>query len=204
MTDDEYVAHVRSKMWEKSHQHIVEERAKREEERRKKKREREQGREGMGRRGEGCSRFGVFDQGIEDALRRGEERRKREREKRHGIIWGEYLKAWEGLRLDTGAGGGSGDGGKDASKHRIRWPVESGRWEDVGKEGIEQFLRHAPHGVSGTGGLGEVLKKERVRWHPDKMMQRAGEAGIDKEAMALVTEVFQIVDRLWEEVKAKK
>lgn len=166
MDDEEYAAYVRGKMWEKSHEHIVEERRRREAERERRKAKEEEGR-----------RWRV---GVEEALRRGEERRKRNRWKG---IWEGYLGFWE------------------EGKGRISWPVESGKMGDVGTGEVEKFFR----GVGGVGGvdLGEVLKKERVRWHPDKMQQRAGEVGIDGGTMKMVTAVFQVVDRLWGEIREK-
>lgn len=118
--------------------------------------------------------------GVEEALRRGEERRKRNRWK---CVWEEYLVGWE------------------ERKGKISWPVEDGKMEHVGTGEVEKFFR----GVGGVGGvdLGEVLKKERVRWHPDKMQQRAGEVGIDEGTMKMVTAVFQVIDRLWSEIREK-
>lgn len=65
----------------------------------------------------------------------------------------------------------------------------------MGKEDVERFFQHAP------GQLGDVLKRERVRWHPDKMLQRAGGLEIDEGVMRGVTAVFQVLDRLWSESK---
>ena len=112
--------------------------------------------------------------GVEEALRRGEERRKMNRWKGG---WERYLAGW-GER-----------------KGKISWPVESGDMEDVRSGEVERFFE----GVGGIAGvdLGDVLKKERVRWHPDKMQQRAGGVGIDAGTMKVITAVFQVVDRLW-------
>jgi len=170
MTDEEYVAYVRAKMWEKSHQHVVEERARREAERAgRKKRE----------------------EGVEEALRRGEERR---RGKRWRGAWEGYVRGWEGMVQAGGQG--------RAMRGRIPWPVLSGRREDVGKDEVERFFGHAEQyaGV-GEGGLGGLLKVERVRWHPDKMQQRAGKEGVDGETMKMITAVFQVVDQMWSETK---
>lgn len=173
MTDEEYTAYVRAKMWEKSHGYVVEERRRREEER-------------VGRRKrEGEAR--EWERGVEEALRRGEERRRKERWKG---LWEGYLRGWERFV----GGGGEEESGK-AMKDRIPWPVEGGRLEDIGKEDVETFFKHAP------GQLGDVLRRERVRWHPDKMLQRAGGLGVDEGAMRGVTAVFQVVDGLWSESK---
>ena len=185
-------------MWEKSHSYIVEERARREEARRAKKR-----------------KDGEWERGVEEALRRGEERRReRGAERRWRGVWEGYLRGWEGGGgvIVRGEGGENGNGGP-AMRERIVWPVESGRWEDVGAGEVERFFERGGGVASGTAGnggvggdgkggaLGEVLKKERVKWHPDKMQQRAGEGGIDAETLKLVTAVFQVVDRMWSKLK---
>ena len=146
MTDEEYVNYVRGKMWEKSHQHILEERRKREAQRKRGKDEEERNRQWQA----------SFDEGM----RRVEERRKKERWQG---VWKAYGRKWDGT---------FNDGAKGSMKERISWPVESGRWQDVGKEAVEAFFRDGA-GVEGVG-LGEVLKRERVRWHPDKMQQLDG------------------------------
>lgn len=166
MSDEDYATYVRSKMWARSHEYIVEERRRREEERKRKKAEDKEGRK--------------WQAGVEEALRRGEERRTRNRWKG---VWEGYLAGWE------------------ERKGKIFWPVESGKMKDVGTGEVEKFLRGAG-GIEGVD-MGDVLKKERVRWHPDKMQQRAGEVGIDGETMKMVTAVFQIVDRLWSEMRER-
>ena len=175
MTDEEYVSYVRGKMWEKSHQHILEERRKREAQR---KRDKEAG-----------ERNRQWQTSFDEGMRRVEERRKKERWQG---VWKEYGRKWDRT---------FNDGAKGSIKERISWPVESGKWQDVGKEEVETFFRHGA-GVEGVD-LGEVLKRERVRWHPDKMQQRAGSEGIDNETMKAVTAVFQVVDRLWGETRGK-
>jgi len=77
MDDDEYAAYVRQKMWEKTHQGLLEERARREE-RRKEKEEKEQ----EARR---------LTKQMEESLRRGEERRMRKAWKER---WERYTNAW--------------------------------------------------------------------------------------------------------------
>ena len=175
MTDEEYVSYVRSKMWEKSHAHIVEERERREQERARRKEKEAQGRK--------------FQVEVEDALRRGEERRRKGRWKQ---AWEAYSKAWE-----------DGSAEKAKGREKIRWPVESGHWRDVNKDEVEIFFKNGPRAVGDPQvSLATILKKERVNWHPDKWQQRTGVAGLDEETVKLVTSVFQVVDRLWSQVKA--
>lgn len=185
MTEEEYVRYVRSKMYEKSHGYVFEERVKREEARRKAAARKKQ--EKVRRR---------WDEDVEEALRRGEERR---RKGKWEGVWEGYLGAWNG----AGAGEVVEGEGKGGYGERIRWPVRSGQRRDVGREEIKKFFECAPQsGAGGNVDLLEVLKKERVRWHPDKVQQRAGEGGLDVETTKLVTAVFQIIDRLWSEKKA--
>ena len=181
MSDEEYVAYVRAKMWEKSHEYILEERRKRDEDRAKRKeREREQK---------------EWRLDVEEALRRGEERRRKGRRKE---AWGRYMAWWE-MEKNINR---EGKREKKRGKESICWPVISGKWVDVVNEEVERFYRDAPKAASaGEVDWLEVLKKERVKWHPDKMQQRAGSKGLDEETMKLVTAVFQVVDRLWGETR---
>ena len=175
MTDEEYVTYVRGKMWKKSHQYVFEERRRREAQRKRDKDAEERNREWQA----------SFDEGM----KRMDERRRKERWKG---VWKAYGRKWDET-FNEGAMG--------SMKERISWPVESGKWQDVEKEAVEVFFRHGA-GLEGVD-LGEVLKRERVRWHPDKMQQRAGSGGIDNETMKAVTAVFQVVDRLWGETRTK-
>jgi hypothetical protein len=91
--------------------------------------------------------------------------------------------------------------------------VQSGRRRDISKENVEEFMRRAPVTAwtsdrrAGSGDTAPedlfqtTLKAERVRWHPDKIQHRYGALGIDETIMRSVTEVFQIVDTLWNETK---
>ena len=182
MSEEEYVSYVRSKMWEKSHQHISEERKKREEERKTRK-----AREAEHKR---------WRDSVEFTLGKRKERRDMERWRG---VWDRYVGKWETTSVGSDKGGFA---------KRIAWPVESGVIKDVFHVDIERFFRNAPQAAGGNGGkevdLAEVLKKERVRWHPDKMQQRAGNEGIDDETLKVITAVFQVVDRLWNGLKRKE
>ncbi|KAL8678501.1 MAG: hypothetical protein Q9186_005137 [Xanthomendoza sp. 1 TL-2023] len=178
MTDDEYATHVRARMWERTHGHIIEERRRREEERLLRKEEEARGRK--------------WERDVEAALRRGEERRRKHRWK---DAWGKYLQGWEIIATTpSNKQGGS-------IKERIPWPVETGRYRDVNQEQVEMFFKHAPQPKQPGEAmdLSALLKVERVRWHPDKFLQRAGGEHVDKEVITMVTAVFQIIDRLWSE-----
>jgi hypothetical protein len=196
MTDEEYAAHVRAKMYEKTHQHIIEERTRREEARKREKRMKEEARK-MQQENE------AFERKIVESLKRGEERKRRKRQKER---WEEYLKAWQELR-------GAGPDAEvrqtkrsESARHRIPWPVETGRFSDITREAVEKFFLNgsSTYGTEESPDLLAILKTERVRWHPDKMQQRLGIEHLDRETMAAVTAVFQTVDWMWSELRDKK
>ncbi|KAK3302153.1 uncharacterized protein B0T15DRAFT_542111 [Chaetomium strumarium] len=179
MTDDEYAAYVRQKMWEKTHAGLLEARARREKKREEERRQLEE-RERVARE-------------IERSLRFGEERRKKRAWKER---WRGYLERWQAWEEGEG---------KEAGVEGIPWPdgAESGGGSEgsVSGEAVRAFF------VKGIGleELGEkefaaALKEERVRWHPDKMQQRLG-GKVDEKTMRNVTAIFQIVDALWNETR---
>jgi len=183
MNEEEYADYVRTKMWEKSHQHIVEEREARERARQKRKAQRSHLNEDLER--EEAERDDIRRR-MEESLRRGEERKKaREAE----AAWDRYQAKWDSLKNAHL----SEDQAEAQVRHLIPWPVLSGKTEHVSKDEIERFLR-------GSGAWRKdsvaLLKAERVRWHPDKMQQRFGQH-INTDTMKLVTAVFQVIDRLW-------
>ncbi|KAJ4355830.1 uncharacterized protein N0V89_003851 [Didymosphaeria variabile] len=182
MTEEEYADFVRTKMWEKSHQHILEERAAREKARQKRK-ERNRELEEEAAKDE-VERENIRRQ-MEESLKRGAERK---RAKEADASWAKYLTKWDHLKAMKKP---------ELSDLRtmIPWPVASGRAGQVEGKAIEQFLRSSPSWREDALAL---LKIERVRWHPDKMQQRFGQH-LDSETMKLVTAVFQVIDRIWNE-----
>jgi hypothetical protein len=197
MTEDEYTEYVRSKMWEKSHEHIVEERKRRENERQRKKRARKESRQYEYIFTEE-DRAG-FEEKITASLKRGSERKS---QRKWQDAWEQYLNGWEKFKdVVTAKSNEEGTLAGKASRGIIPWPVESGRWKDVAKEGIEDFFKNAPPTDSE---LSATLKTERVRWHPDKMQQRFGKNKLDEETVKTITAVFQVVDHLWTETVGKK
>ena len=186
MTDDEYTAFVRAKMYEKTHQHLIEERARRDEAKKQREKSSAEGRK-EAREAE------RFRRQVEESLKRGEERKAK---KAWAEKWEAYIQKWEDL-----AKGGP----RKVAIASIPWPVESGKRKDVDKEAIQRFLLHAPStGQPTETQLPKVLKVERVRWHPDKIQQKLGGQDVDDSVIQGVTEVFQIVDRLWSEVRDGK
>lgn len=178
MNDEEYAAHVRNRMWEKSHQHIIEERERREEQRRKDRQRREKVRTD-------------FDSMIEAALQRGERRKK---DKSWAQAWQEYSEKWSRLIERSKDGSASATG--TSAKSIIPWPVQSGRREDISRTSVQAFFQQHP-----PEELPRLLKVERVQWHPDKMQQRLRGEALDEESARVVTAVFQIVDDMWAELR---
>jgi hypothetical protein len=203
MNDEEYADHVRGKMWEKSHQHLVEERAKREEKRKRRRAEKDRWWREDATREEQEERDRhsrtAFEKKVESSLRRGEERKA---QKRRQDAWQRYVNGWDRFK-EVLAVKSKEEGSLEGKAGRgiIPWPVESGKWKHAEKEDVEDFFNKA---VPGDVDPMTVMKVERVRWHPDKMQQRFGANKLDEETVRTITAVFQVVDRLWTGLREKK
>jgi hypothetical protein len=185
MSDEEYTAFVRAKMYEKTHQHLIEEKKRREESRKERDRLAKEGR----REEREAERFG---RKVEESLRRGEERREK---KAWGERWEAYVTKWELLAK----------GGTKIWIANIPWPVESGKRKDVTAKDVERFFLCAPtSGQPTEAQLSKVLKLERVRWHPDKIQQKLGGQDVEESVIQGVTEVFQIIDQMWSDMRDRK
>lgn len=183
MTEEEYVAHIRAEMYKKTHQHLLEEKARREEV--KKKRAREAAEETRA-----AKEAEAFNRKMEESLRRGRERKsKLKLSQEWKGRWRDYEAAWDEL-------------GKSTTK--IPWPVWSAAKADISKTEVEQFFLNAPTaGEPAKADLLKTLKMERVRWHPDKVQQKLGGQGADEKKIQGVTAVFQIIDRMWTELRER-
>jgi hypothetical protein len=213
MSDEEYVAFVRKGMWERSWEGIEAERElKRKEEVRKErehhnnaKKSESAGYSGANNR---AAEADIFASEVEASLRRGARRKERAmwREK-----WRLYEKSWDNLhqlaRLRSSAAKGPDD---DAVflRDEIIWPVASGKRADVSLAEISNFMVRTSESLMVTGSsedeitvLLENLKSERIKWHPDKIQQRYGCLNIDEGTLRGVTEVFQVMDDLFNEKK---
>ena len=182
MTDEEYADFVRTKMWEKSHQHILEERAARERARQERKDHNRRLDDEAAKEEE--EREKIRRQ-MEESLQRGAERK---RAKEREAAWLTYLSKWGHLRTLQ-------DPRSEHPREIIPWPVGSSKATDVEPKAVERFFTSSPAWKEDALAL---LKAERVRWHPDKLQQRFGQH-LDVETTKLVTAVFQVVDRLWNE-----
>lgn len=187
MTEEEYAAHIRAEMYKKTHQHLLEEKERKDRMKRESARMAEEA-----RRQERESE--AFRRQVEESLKRGRERKdKAERAQGWSKKWADYQALWDAFKTDT-----TGD-------PKIPWPVWSGKQDDLGKEEIEEFFLNGPTaGNPDQVALMKVLKTERVRWHPDKIQQKlGGHGGVEEAKMQGVTSVFQIIDRMWNENKSR-
>lgn len=117
------------------------------------------------------------------------------------LAWDRYQKGWAALLANAGTVHNV-DKDRDPHEHAhalIPWPVLSGRFDDVAKESVEEFFQNAP---PANIKLLTLLKTDRVRWHPDKMQQQFGARKLDGETLRHVTAVFQIIDRMYSDLKA--
>ena len=214
MTDEEYASYVRARMFEKTHQHIIEERQRREEEREKKRTEQRSRRARRNGMDTDEAEYENLRQRIEDSLKRGRERKiGRDNKDKWKEAWRRYCKGWEDLTKELHTAGLKNPSADEAGEEEERkvgrmknylrdalpWPVQSGKWTDVSRHEIERFYRNAPpqndEDVEGEANLAVLLKAERFRWHPDKVQHRFGGGdAVDVKTMERVTVVFQVVD----------
>ncbi|KAF8423651.1 hypothetical protein EV426DRAFT_602540 [Tirmania nivea] len=180
MDDDEYAAFVRTKMYEKTHEYIFEERLKREKARvdakEREKREREE-----------------WEAAEKERLRREQARRQKNSRDKLKKAWEDYQTAWSQVIANK-------KGCEVLTATLIPWPVASRQLKDVDSKTVEEFYLSAP--VDHTGdGLCNLLKAERVKWHPDKMQQRWGQ--LEQDVMAGINATFQTIDSMWVDHKEK-
>jgi hypothetical protein len=211
MDDEEYAQYVRRKMWERSREGVE---AAREEKRKatakKKAEEQHEAREQHRKLPEsttgGPYNNFVFDFEIEASLKRGKQRRDR---KHWQQLWKNYLLRWDQLQDFARSRDLTTKEDNLFLRNKIIWPVESGKRKDVNAEAIEHFIRQAAISTGEDGDardttLAVAVKAERVRWHPDKVQQRYGFMDIDESTMQGVTATFQVLDRLWNELRSTK
>ncbi|RPB18473.1 hypothetical protein L211DRAFT_843559 [Terfezia boudieri ATCC MYA-4762] len=180
MDDDEYASYVRAKMYEKTHEYIFEERLKREkarvEAKERKKRESEE-----------------WEAAEKERLRREQARSQKKSRDKLKKVWEDYQAAWSQITVDR-----KGDEVLTASL--IPWPVASQQLKDVDSTTVEEFYLSAPVDKA-SDGLYNLLKTERVKWHPDKMQQRWGQ--LEQDVMAGINATFQTIDSMWVNHKEK-
>ncbi|KAF3090034.1 hypothetical protein TWF594_004674 [Orbilia oligospora] len=182
MTDEEYAEYVRRRMYEKTDEFLEKERK-----RIKKERERERKREEEDR--------AEWQRRERERLLLEKERRSRKNIEKIKKAWAIYTGIWDDITKKERPKSG---------QIEVPWPVESGRRRDISKEAIEDFFKSAPGASSGANGsesksYADILRLERVRWHPDKALQRWGREAISDDILQGITAVFQIIDSLWAE-----
>ncbi|KAI1986406.1 hypothetical protein LOZ51_005998 [Ophidiomyces ophidiicola] len=217
MTDEEYAAFVRAKMWQKTHEAVFEERERRRRVRQEEKAKQQQTTKESDRE--------AFERMIDESLRRGKERKENKNQFNMWTeIWGRYLRSWVKLDAraqDTAAASSvqktPPDSPASLLRNSIIWPVRSGQRKDITPHAVEEFIRNVPFKpqVTGKTRVSEqetvsyypdvltALKTERVRWHPDKVKHRYGILGMEEQLSRSGTEVFQILDKIWVEERAK-
>lgn len=187
MTDEEYAAYVRQKMYEKTDEY-------REKEKRRREKEKEQ------QKLKDAEERAEWQRKERERLLREKERRLKKSSERMVKAWASYTAAWEAITKKEQP---------IAEELHIPWPVESGKLKDISRETIEIFLKSAPSKnrtdeVSETKVYVDILRLERVRWHPDKALQRWGRDHVTDEMLQGITAVFQIIDALWTERNGKE
>ncbi|KAK0252316.1 hypothetical protein B0A54_14117 [Friedmanniomyces endolithicus] len=221
MSDEEYAVYVKTKMWEKRHPEVLLERERSKRVRREDEDERTRRREEFLRRREQAAWERAERRGARRQARGEEEESSGDEEKReyafagegntyadvpvdkarrseYASAWTKYLAAWDRLKLELLDERSAPATDAASASKRIPWPVLASK--PVIRANIEDFMRNAPADDERT--KLQVLKEERVRWHPDKVQQRFAGA-VDEGTMKLVTGVFQVVDALFEEERAR-
>ncbi|RVD85637.1 uncharacterized protein DFL_003954 [Arthrobotrys flagrans] len=182
MTDEEYAEYVRRKMYEKTDEYLEKEGKRIKKERERDRKQEEEDRAEWQRR-------------ERERLLLEKERRSRKNIERIKKAWAIYTGIWDDITKKERPKSG---------RIEVPWPVESGRRKDVSKEAIESFFKSAleTNGVangSESKSYADILRLERVRWHPDKALQRWGRETISDDILQGITAVFQIIDSLWAE-----
>ncbi|KAF2235767.1 hypothetical protein EV356DRAFT_513651 [Viridothelium virens] len=195
--DEEYASYVREKMWERSHQHVLEERERRARERERQRHEGERDRGEEEELRKKIEEEEIFRRKVEGSLKR---RREKEEGSRWREAWERYQRKWVEAKEAL----------EDQQKEKsidamaiIPWPVESGKAKHVSKDGVDVFFRNSLLSL-GSSAKGATLRAERVRWHPDKIQHRFGGQAIDAATMKLVNTVFLTVDSLYDDNKSER
>ena len=204
MSDDEYANYVRARMWEKSHGNILEERKQRDTAR---QRQRDADRAQQATQRSAADRTAWNDM-LHDSVGRRHEKVQQEMAM---AAWRRYIEGWDCLqamgksaRAEASQDTFARDVDRVSGAKLIPWPTPSGQSEDVHADVVERFFRQSLAAISKaspTIELQAALKTERVRWHPDKMMQQYGLLGIDASTLQRITAVFQILDSFWTALK---
>lgn len=200
MDDEQYARYVRHKMWEKSAEGMEAAREAKRKERRREQEARREERSNQPIQEEPAYNNFTFDFELEASLRRGEERKER---KRWQQLWQAYLDRWKELQdlYEARKGSSADDTEQVYLRNKIAWPVETGKRKDLTPDEIEKYITKVSTSVQEST-KSSILKSERVRWHPDKIQQRYGFMNIEDGTMQGVTSVFQVLDRMWNDLRS--
>ena len=206
MSEEEYIAHVRREMWKRSREGIEAEREERRRKRLTEKQARTRKKGETGRTTEAAR--SQFEREVEESLSRSQERKET---KMWQAMWNAYGTAWDNLYDLARSRAATTDGPNYVTvylRNEIPWPVQSGKRKDVNPANIERFMVKTAESMTVSAPLKDNgcqllsnLKSERVRWHPDKVQHRFGSLDIDDGTLKGVTEVFQVLDRMYNERK---
>ncbi|KAI5203878.1 hypothetical protein E4T39_03933 [Aureobasidium subglaciale] len=221
MSDDQYVAYVKTKMWEKKNPEVLRERLARQEAEATSRRrghdseddEYEEDFEWVGSAEKGYEKRSTksrrlpprretresrhdkaFLSDIDAALARGA---KRKETKKYQQAWSAYLQRWQALKTSPPPPSVSAE----ALLKEIPWPVQSLVSTDVNKQNVEDFFANAP--LEDDVRV-KTLKDESVNWHPDRFQRRFGGSGVNEETLKLATSVFQTIYEMWERMRPVK
>ena len=190
MTDEEYAAHVRQKMWEKTPEGMETARKRLGQERRRKEMLEEERRRAERRANREQRKANKLQADMEEVLRMGTERRFR---KDWTQAWQDYRERWS--RWETALN-------KEAGL--IPWPVKTASVDDVNELAIQNFFETAlDRAELGDERFSVAMKDERVRWHPDKFQRQLG-GDVDSNTLRAITTAFQVVDALWSDTRRKE
>ena len=141
-----------------------------------------------------------LDARIEESLRRGNERRapktwfeKWQASWSSAEKWEIYAANWESHVKDQ----------HPLHINDIPWPVVTGKFEDLDISSVKEFLMRAPREQLWGGKSPSIeqfqnlVKTERIRWHPDSVQRQFGGQGVDAEVMKAVNEVSSLINEVW-------
>lgn len=131
---------------------------------------------------------------LAEEARRKRERNAEERRRQEAITWDEawqrYEAAWERIpNVDVQL---SGD---ELGSMRF-WPTRDGSRQLVNEAEVEKFFLRLPGDDADTRARGRLLRRQSMRWHPDKATRYFAQLQDQEEVMRLVTMIAQVLNSL--------
>lgn len=178
MTDEEYRRYIVNGIYVRQHVSEIQQREAQKESRRKKETQ---------RRAEEAKR-------VAEELERERQRAVRRRLKKEQellLLRTTYTKRWDQLMASSKTNIGVKD---------VPWPLTG---DAVTKEGVAEFILS---GTTDSAAKRQAVRREQMRFHPDKFLQKLGERleeGKEKKRIQeRVNEVSGVLNELWKEVNA--